>query len=70
MTLVRKVLGITMCGVLVGATMGMVAPFRALASEEGCKCDDLDKGAYRCTADQTGCEAGVEKCFVVCTEVN
>lgn len=71
MTVVRKTIGVALAGALVGAMLGLVAPSRALANEEGCKCtDDAPKSTFKCKLDHSGCTAGTETCFVQCTEVN
>lgn len=66
MTFVRKFMGPSICGILVGASLAIVAPSRALA--DGCTCNDDGSGHYKCNISQTACIAGTESCATLCSD--
>ena len=60
----KRIVGLGICGVVVGALLAVVAPPRELFA--ACVCNDSGTGAYQCNADQTGCKAGSEECHLDC----
>lgn len=68
MSIVRKLLGLSFVGTLVGGLLSVAQPVTVATAEEGCKCDDSGTGKYKCNSGQTECIAGTQVCDLKCSE--
>ena len=62
----RKLFGLSMFGVLLGAVLAVAAPPTRANAADACVCNDLGSGSYSCNFGQTACLAGSEICQLTC----
>lgn len=65
MSVVRKIVALSIRGAVAGALLAVIAPTKML--DAGCRCDDFGSGSYTCNYAQTQCLSGNETCNVNCS---